>query len=369
MSKRRKGKKKKKGEIVVNDSWAIPKLHIARHAPEHICEKGTLDNYNTEMMENLHQSHCKDPYDLTNHRPGWQKQILRTIAEGATTDEQEDTDDRGGGRGCKDEGEDEDEDEGKGEEANSEWEDNRRQGQRQDMEMRDQSDRHVAGLGNGTSSLGAPETPETPEMPQGRPIISTTNRVAGRTGFKVPTMDPIVPTQSLLAALPHRTRPPPALLTSVQTYMIATIATYASVTIEEVRQDVDIPKLLDDIVRHPYFANLNIHITCLTELRIWDSFRLRIPTSQFAPEPRLTRIHVISSLTKRRTTTPNVIPTRRSDTVFYLPHDEPGFDHSEARLHGMCHLFLLNSHLTGFGRLSRRAPCFDLFNGPNNGST
>lgn len=44
-SERKKGMKMKK--IQVNKSWSIPKQHISGHAPEHICLKGTLDNYNT----------------------------------------------------------------------------------------------------------------------------------------------------------------------------------------------------------------------------------------------------------------------------------------------------------------------------------
>ncbi|KAG8691040.1 hypothetical protein FRC11_007309 [Ceratobasidium sp. 423] len=340
-SKRMKGKKnKKRGEIIVNDSWAIPKLHIGRHAPEHVHAKGTLDNYNTETMETLHKSHCKDPYDLTNHRPGWQKQMLRRLGrheklreygeflvwhqeqlqreeqqlegssesqnnqppddafpgENALEDEQEDMDDRGdaGGDGGGSEHGDEDEDEDEQGNHDREYEAPRvHEGNAQE---RGQSGH----TGHSASSLGAPETPETPETPQGRPINPTANQVA--------VMDR-------------------------QTYAIAKKATYASVTIDELQQDVNILDFFSDLVKHPYFVHLGTRITLLTELRIWDSFQLRIPTSQFAPEPRLARIHAISALTKRHTTTPKVIPTQRSDAVFYLPHDKPGFGHSEARLH------------------------------------
>jgi hypothetical protein len=71
--------KSRGNEVKVNKSWAIPKPHIARHAPDHIRAKGTLDNYNTETMEHLHRSHCKDPYSFTNHHKGWQKQVLERL--------------------------------------------------------------------------------------------------------------------------------------------------------------------------------------------------------------------------------------------------------------------------------------------------
>ncbi|KAF8596295.1 hypothetical protein BDV93DRAFT_455244 [Ceratobasidium sp. AG-I] len=58
--------------------WAIPKIHILRHIPEHVRLKGTMDNYNTETMEHLHRPMLKDPYRGTNRR-GWKDQIVRRL--------------------------------------------------------------------------------------------------------------------------------------------------------------------------------------------------------------------------------------------------------------------------------------------------
>jgi hypothetical protein len=79
-NKSKRGKSTKSEKIRVNKSWNIPKQHISGHTPEHIRLKGTLDNYNTETMELLHRSHCKDPYFLTNHHTGWQMQVLRRLS-------------------------------------------------------------------------------------------------------------------------------------------------------------------------------------------------------------------------------------------------------------------------------------------------
>ncbi|KAF8593503.1 hypothetical protein BDV93DRAFT_461035 [Ceratobasidium sp. AG-I] len=78
-SKRNKKRKKnKKGETTVIMGWAIQKIHILRHVPEHIRLKGTMDNYNTETMEHLHRPMLKDTYKSTNRRE-WIKQVTRLL--------------------------------------------------------------------------------------------------------------------------------------------------------------------------------------------------------------------------------------------------------------------------------------------------
>lgn len=64
-------------------TWAIPKIHILRHIPEHIRLKGTTDNYNTETMEHLHRPMLKDTYKGTNRR-GWKDQIIRLLKRSET---------------------------------------------------------------------------------------------------------------------------------------------------------------------------------------------------------------------------------------------------------------------------------------------
>ncbi|KAG9092719.1 hypothetical protein FRC06_011822 [Ceratobasidium sp. 370] len=55
--KKKKKKKKARGSTRpdgVIEGWAIPKIHILRHIPEHVKLKGSMDNFNTETMEHLH---------------------------------------------------------------------------------------------------------------------------------------------------------------------------------------------------------------------------------------------------------------------------------------------------------------------------
>ncbi|QRV99076.1 hypothetical protein RhiJN_27095 [Ceratobasidium sp. AG-Ba] len=66
----------KKGKLIKD--WAIPKKHVMGHAPEHIRQKGTMDNYNTETMEHLHSPVLKDGYKASN-RKGWLLQIVRRL--------------------------------------------------------------------------------------------------------------------------------------------------------------------------------------------------------------------------------------------------------------------------------------------------
>ncbi|KAG8768447.1 hypothetical protein FRC12_005557 [Ceratobasidium sp. 428] len=69
-----KSKCGKKGRV--NKKWEIPKAHIMYHVPDHIRWKGTMDNYNTEVMEHLHISMLKDPWCGSNCR-GWIRQMIR----------------------------------------------------------------------------------------------------------------------------------------------------------------------------------------------------------------------------------------------------------------------------------------------------
>ncbi|KAG9090882.1 hypothetical protein FS749_000209 [Ceratobasidium sp. UAMH 11750] len=72
-----KSKRGKKGKVITG--WAIPKLHIWRHAPDHIRAKGACDNFNTETMEHLHGPMLKEPYRGSNKK-GWVRQTTRWIA-------------------------------------------------------------------------------------------------------------------------------------------------------------------------------------------------------------------------------------------------------------------------------------------------
>ncbi|KAG8705568.1 hypothetical protein FRC11_008938 [Ceratobasidium sp. 423] len=360
-SKRKKSKGKK---ISVNESWAIPKLHIACHAPEHIRLKGTLDNFNTETMEHLHRSHCKDPYDLTNHQPGWQKQVLRRLLRHEKMREYgeflvwrqeqlrkkqqaavEGTSDNENGVFPRnnaleddqeeDEEDEEDRDEGVREEGEGD-NGNEPRVHGENVVARGHPDRNRADLDLGASTLGAPRAPESL---QSHPIISATDPVAAGNPHLAPVIYPKQPAQGWLALLPSYTKRPSPLLTSVQTFAISKRPAFSSVASERLLREVDIPDFLDDLAQHPYFSNMRTPDIILTRFHCWDSFRVRIPTSPFAPEPRLARIYAVSGLLKRGRKKPKPALTPRSDAVFYLPRDEPGFNHAKARLHGASQLF------------------------------
>ncbi|KAG8732995.1 hypothetical protein FRC11_009448 [Ceratobasidium sp. 423] len=72
------GSKRGKNEKVIDD-FKVLKIHILRHIVEHILRKGTMDNYNTEIMEHLHIGMVKNPYNYTNHHSSWLDQIIRRL--------------------------------------------------------------------------------------------------------------------------------------------------------------------------------------------------------------------------------------------------------------------------------------------------
>ncbi|KAG8703010.1 hypothetical protein FRC11_011047 [Ceratobasidium sp. 423] len=346
-SKRKKSKGKK---ISVNESWAIPKLHIAHHAPEHIHLKGTLNNFNMEMMEHLHRSHCKDLYDLMNHQLGWQKQVLRrllrhekmreygeflvwcqeqlrkkqqAVVEGTSNNENGVFPRNNALEDDQEEDEEDEEDRDKGVREEGEGDNGNKPRVHTDLDL-------------GTSTLGAPRAPESL---QSHPIISATNPVAAGNPHLALVIYPKQPAQGWLALLPSYTKHPSPLLTSVQTFAISKRPAFSSVASERLLREVDIPDFLDDLTQHPYFSNMRTPDIILTWFHCWDSFRVHIPTSPFAPEPRLARIYAVSGLLKHGRKKPKPALTPRSDAVFYLPRDEPGFNHTKARLHGASQLF------------------------------
>lgn len=131
----------------------------------------------------------------------------------------------------------------------------------------------------------------------------------------------------------RQARRPSPLLTSLETYAIKKRPDFSSVNVQQLLRDVDVPDFLDDLAQHPYFASLLGSINPLTEFNFWDSYLVRIPTSRFAPEPRIARIHAISGLIAQKKT-PKLDSEPRSDAIFYLPRNDPAFDHEDAKLHG-----------------------------------
>lgn len=70
------GRQGEKGNVI--EHFNIPKLHTARHLAEQVRDKGTADNYSTEVVEHLHIDTLKEPYKATN-RKEWKRQTVRYL--------------------------------------------------------------------------------------------------------------------------------------------------------------------------------------------------------------------------------------------------------------------------------------------------
>ena len=60
----------------IQESFNLPKLHFASYYIEYIKLYGTLDNFNTEYMEQLHIDLAKDAYAATNHKDEYAQMTL-----------------------------------------------------------------------------------------------------------------------------------------------------------------------------------------------------------------------------------------------------------------------------------------------------
>ncbi|CUA74203.1 hypothetical protein RSOLAG22IIIB_11042 [Rhizoctonia solani] len=179
--------------------------------------------------------------------------------------------------------------------------------------------------GHGTSTLSF----QSAQSSQSHPIGWATDRLLDSVSVPRDTI------QVLFTPLSYSTRRPSPLLNAVESYAISKQPSFSSVNFADLLRDVNLPDFLCNLARHPYFGTLPFSIDALTDFYFWDSFRVRIPTSQFAPEPRLARIYAISGLKEHRTVIPKPGPTPRSDAVFYLPCSDPDFNHADAKLHDL----------------------------------
>ncbi|KAG8721527.1 hypothetical protein FRC09_007766 [Ceratobasidium sp. 395] len=66
----------RRGKTEVIPHFNIPKLHHAGHLGDHICAKGSANNFTTETIEHLHMDTIKEAYLATNKKD-WEKQTLR----------------------------------------------------------------------------------------------------------------------------------------------------------------------------------------------------------------------------------------------------------------------------------------------------
>jgi hypothetical protein len=132
----------------------------------------------------------------------------------------------------------------------------------------------------------------------------------------------------------HHNSRRPALLRLCERYLLNKRPTFLEIPAQQLLQEMEVPNFLHDLAKHLDFANLPHFMHPLTLFNFWDSVQIRIPTSLFAPEPRVTRLYAISSLTDRRAKHAKPRPKSRADSIFYLPEDKE-FDHEMAKIHGM----------------------------------
>lgn len=67
--------KTRKGKCKVIPHLHIPKMHVIHHFAQHICQKGSTDNFTTETMEHLHIG-VKEAYWASN-RWEWKQQTVQ----------------------------------------------------------------------------------------------------------------------------------------------------------------------------------------------------------------------------------------------------------------------------------------------------
>ena len=63
-------------DLGIREAFNLPKLHFSSHYVEYIKLYGTLDNFNTEYMEQLHIDLAKDAYTATNHKDEYAQMTL-----------------------------------------------------------------------------------------------------------------------------------------------------------------------------------------------------------------------------------------------------------------------------------------------------
>lgn len=112
-------------------------------------------------------------------------------------------------------------------------------------------------------------------------------------------------------------------------YLVAKRANYNSIPAFDLLDKMDIPDSLDDLAAHPHFKDWPWDTNALTKFDLWDSARVRIPTSTFAPEARVARVFAISGLARKN----NPGPIARSDAIFYRS-TSADIDHEAATIHG-----------------------------------
>ncbi|KAG9122943.1 hypothetical protein FRC07_000441 [Ceratobasidium sp. 392] len=365
-----KSKCGKKGKV--NKKWEIPKAHLMYHIPDHIRWKGSMDNYNMEVMEHLHGPMLKDPWRASNRR-GWIQQLIRWLARRSNmrgylefmlwlkaAREAEEARDRVFALDAPElirmnltESDDE---EAKAEAAlawseeniaGSENEDatsdaNNESDKEEDDEMDGKLDvQGTTGFTGEWMGRGMVEV----DMQGGWGELAASDQHEGLRGWGeteqgsdlVPRdQGPIFPEPPELAE-PEPQGPQVAKdygghqqeyidehigcddigfpVTEVPMYRAAKKANLRNVTIGTVMEKLGFPKFLSHLREHPYFASLPIALDAQTPLSIWNCVRIIPPQSLFCPVSKTRRLLAQSGLDGK---------DRRWDPVFYVPTDSPG---------------------------------------------
>lgn len=131
-----------------------------------------------------------------------------------------------------------------------------------------------------------------------------------------------------------------------QSNLLTKYPNYHSISAQELLGQVDVPDFLQNLRNHPDFRDQPGLTNGLTKFDFWDSVQVRIPTSEFVPEPRAARLYAISGLTNPRAKKKLAKPKRRSDAVLYHPSSN-NINHESSVLQGMFGLLIVSSNLAG----------------------
>ncbi|KAG8707725.1 hypothetical protein FRC09_001650, partial [Ceratobasidium sp. 395] len=103
--------------------------------------------------------------------------------------------------------------------------------------------------------------------------------------------------------------------TAVPLYLAAKNPHVVTETVGTVMERLGLPKFLNHLREHPYFASLPITVDTTTPLNIWNSYRIIIPPTRFCPMVKVRRVFAQSGLDGK---------DRRWDPAFYVPTNSSG---------------------------------------------
>jgi hypothetical protein len=103
--------------------------------------------------------------------------------------------------------------------------------------------------------------------------------------------------------------------TPVPLYSVAKQPAIRAVRIADVIRLLELPKFLQHLREHPFFANLPVEIDPNTSINVWSLLRVTVPASLYCPTERTYPLYAHSGLDDQK--------GRRWDSIFYLPTHAP----------------------------------------------